>query len=143
VLGAKPEVFSHNIETVPRMYRHARPGSDYRRSLQVLAEAAERRDSGDYRGRIKTGIMVGIGETTEELSPTLSDIRAAGVEILTIGQYLRPTARHLPVDRWVHPDEFAGYRALALEMGFLHCEAGPLVRSSYHAHEHVAGAASA
>lgn len=141
VLGAKPEVFSHNIETVPRMYRQARPGSDYHRSLEVLGEAAGRRNRGEYPGRVKTGIMVGIGEAPEEVVQTLSDIRAAGVEILTIGQYMRPTAKHLPVDRWVHPDEFASYRAQALEMGFLHCESGPLVRSSYHAHEHVAAAA--
>ena len=143
VLAAKPEVFSHNVETVPRMYRLARPGSDYRRSLELLAEAARRRDRGEYHGRVKTGIMVGIGEAPEEILRTLAEIRAAGVEILTIGQYMQPTAGHLPVDRWVHPDEFGSYRERALELGFLHCESGPLVRSSYHAHEHVAAAASA
>lgn len=142
VLAAKPEVFSHNMETVPRMYRQARPGSDYDRSLEILAEAGRRRGRGDYLGRVKTGIMVGIGEAPDEVMQTLSHIRAAGVEILTIGQYMQPTAGHLPVDRWVHPDEFASYRAQALEMGFLHCESGPLVRSSYHAHEHVAAAAN-
>lgn len=143
VLAAKPEVFSHNMETVPRMYRLARPGSDYRRSLEVLAEAARRRDRGEYLGRVKTGIMVGIGEAPEEVLRTLAEIRAAGVEILTIGQYMQPTSKHLPVDRWVHPDEFGTYREHALELGFLHCESGPLVRSSYHAHKHVAAAASA
>ena len=137
VLGAAPEVFSHNMETVPRMYRKARPGSRYDRSLGLLAEAARRRDAGDYAGRIKTGIMIGIGETPGEVYETLRDIRGAGVEIMTIGQYLQPTPKHLPVDRWVHPDEFAAYRDHALELGFDHCESGPLVRSSYHAHEHV------
>jgi lipoic acid synthetase len=137
VLGAEPEVFSHNVETVPRMYRRARPGSRYDRSLALLAEASRRRDEGEHAGRVKTGIMVGLGETPDEVRDTIQDIRGAGVEILTIGQYLQPTPRHLPVDRWVHPTEFAAYRELALSLGFAHCEAGPLVRSSYHAHEHV------
>ena len=137
VLGAAPEVFSHNMETVPRMYRKARPGSRYDRSLGLLADAARRRDAGEYAGRIKTGIMIGIGETPEEVYGTLRDIHGAGVEIMTIGQYLQPTPKHLPVDRWVHPDEFAAYRDYALALGFDHCESGPLVRSSYHAHEHV------
>ena len=137
VLGAAPEVFSHNMETVPRMYRKARPGSRYDRSLGLLAEAARRRDAGEYAGRVKTGIMIGIGETPDEVYGTLGDIRGAGVEIMTIGQYLQPTPKHLPVDRWVHPDEFAAYRDHALSLGFDHCESGPLVRSSYHAHEHV------
>jgi lipoic acid synthetase len=138
VLGAAPEVFSHNVETVPRLYRRARPGSRYDRSLGLLARAAEAASGGSaWSGRIKTGIMVGLGEDPEEVHATLADIRAAGVEILTIGQYLQPTAKHLPVARWVHPDEFAAYREHALALGFAHCEAGPLVRSSYHAHEHV------
>ena len=137
VLAARPEVFSHNVETVPRIYRGARPGSDYRRSLALLAGAAERRDSGAYAGTVKTGIMVGLGERPEEVSQTLRDIHAAGVEIPTIGQYLQPTRDHLPVDRWVHPEEFVGYRDEALALGLRHCESGPLVRSSYHAHEHV------
>jgi lipoic acid synthetase len=139
VLAAAPEVFSHNIETVPRLYRQARPGSRYDRSLALLAEAARRRDEGAqgqrYAGRIKTGMMLGLGETPDEIRSTIADIRDAGVEILTLGQYLQPTAKHLPVDRWVHPDEFASHRELALSLGFMHCEAGPLVRSSYHAHE--------
>ena len=143
VLGAAPEVFSHNMETVPRLYRQARPGSRYDRSLALLADAAARRDAGSWAGRVKTGIMVGLGESPDEVAATLADIRGAGVEILTIGQYLQPTPRHLPVDRFVTPDEFAGYRELARGLGFAHCEAGPLVRSSYHAHEHVAGATAA
>jgi len=142
VLAARPEVFSHNMETVPRLYRQARPGSRYDRSLALLADAASRRDRGEFAGRVKTGIMVGLGESGDEVLATIGDIRDAGVEILTIGQYLQPTTKHLPVDRFVHPDEFAAYRAHALALGFAHCESGPLVRSSYHAHEHVAPASS-
>ncbi len=137
VLGARPEIFSHNMETVPRLYRPARPGSRYERSLELLADAAGRRDRGEYEGRVKTGIMVGLGERRDEISATLTDIRGAGVEVLTVGQYLQPTREHLPVERFVTPEEFADYRREALELGFLHCESGPLVRSSYHAHEHV------
>ena len=137
VLAAAPEVYSHNIETVPRLYRQARPGSRYARSLKCLAAAARRRENGEYQGRVKTGMMVGLGEDPEEVLSTITEIRQAGVEILTIGQYLQPTSSHLPVERWVHPDEFREYREFALEVGFDHCESGPLVRSSYHAHEHV------
>jgi len=137
VLGARPEVFSHNMETVPRLYRQARPGSRYPRSLDLLREASDRRDRGEYAGRIKTGIMVGLGETEAEVLETLQDIRDAGVEVITIGQYMQPSQEHLAVDRWVTPEEFAAFREAALEMGYLHCESGPLVRSSYHAHEHV------
>jgi lipoyl synthase len=150
VLRARPEVFSHNVETVPRLYRKARPGSRYDRSLALLAAAAGERDDqtgdgrltghsggGRFAGRVKTGIMVGLGETLDEVQKTLADIRAAGVEILTIGQYLQPTPRHLPVDRFVPPEEFRALREYALSLGFAHCESGPLVRSSYHAHEHV------
>lgn len=140
VLGARPEIFSHNMETVPRLYRKARPGSRFERSLALLADASARRDRGEYEGRVKTGLMAGLGETPEELRDTLREVRGAGVEVLTLGQYLQPTPEHLPVDRFVHPDEFAEYRAFALELGFAHCESGPLVRSSYHAHEHVGGA---
>ncbi len=141
VLAARPEIFSHNMETVPRLYRTARPGSRYERSLELLAEASQRRMDKTYGGRVKTGIMVGLGESEREVHQTMAQIRRVGVEILTIGQYLQPTSGHLPVDRWVHPDEFAGYRAHAQELGFAHCEAGPLVRSSYHAHEQIARAA--
>ena len=141
VLAARPEIFSHNMETVPRLYRQARPGSRFERSLELLGEAAERRRSGLYRGRVKTGLMVGLGESEEEVVDTMGQIRRCGVEILTIGQYLQPTPAHLPVHRYVHPDEFRRYREHAEELGFAHCEAGPLVRSSYHAHEQVASAA--
>jgi lipoic acid synthetase len=144
VLAARPEVFSHNVETVPRLYRKARPGSRYDRSLALLAEAARRRDAGEYAGRVKTGIMVGLGETPDEVRATLADIRATGVEVVTLGQYLQPTPDHLPVDRWVHPDEFAAHKRYATDhLGFAHCESGPLVRSSYHAHEHVPTAGGA
>ncbi|MEM1203554.1 MAG: lipoyl synthase [Acidobacteriota bacterium] len=137
VLGARPEIFSHNMETVPRMYRKARPGSRYTRSLELLADASRRRDAGDYAGRVKTGIMLGLGETPDEIRGTLRDIYDAGVEVMTLGQYLQPTSKHLPVDRFVPPEEFAEYKDYALGLGFAHCESGPLVRSSYHAHEHV------
>ena len=139
VLEPAPEVFSHNVETVPRLYRSARPASIYERSLELLADAAARRDRGAYEGRVKTGIMVGLGETADEVSATMRDIRSTGTEVLTIGQYMQPTKGHLPVGRWVHPEEFAAYREEALQLGFKHCESGPLVRSSYHAHEHVGG----
>ena len=139
VLGAAPEIFSHNMETVPRLYRTARPGSRFETCLALLAEASRRRDAGAFRGRVKTGLMLGLGERPEEVEETMRAVRAAGVEVLTLGQYLQPTRDHLPVDRYVHPDEFARYRELAAELGFAHCEAGPLVRSSYHAHEQVGG----
>ncbi|REJ75877.1 MAG: lipoyl synthase [Acidobacteria bacterium] len=137
VLGEGPEVFSHNMETVPRLYRAARPGSRFERSLDLLREAARRRDAGEYAGRVKTGLMVGLGESDEELEQTIRDIRDAGVEVLTVGQYLQPTRQHLPVDRYVTPERFAEIRRFALDLGYRHCESGPLVRSSYHAHEHV------
>ena len=137
VLEARPEVFSHNMETVPRMYRAARPGSSYERSLSLLADASRRRDAGEYTGRTKTAIMLGLGETDDEVRATMRDIRDAGVEVLAVGQYLRPTGKHLPVERFVSPEEFDELRDYALSLGFFHCVAGPLVRSSYHAHEHV------
>lgn len=153
VLGARPEVFSHNMETVARMYRAARPGSRYEGSLELLRSAAAARDraareegaspSGSgpqdarpMRFRVKTGLMAGLGETDQELRETFRDIRSAGVEVLTIGQYLQPTKEHLPVARYVTPAEFDTMREDALALGFLHVVAGPLVRSSYKAHEH-------
>lgn len=137
VLGERPAIFSHNMETVPRMYREARPGSRYARSLALLADAAARRDQGSYEGVIKTSVMVGLGETDDELYGTIRDIRGAGVDVMAVGQYLQPSRDHLPVDRFVTPETFAEYKAYAMSLGFRHCEAGPLVRSSYHAHEHV------
>ncbi|MBI5085251.1 MAG: lipoyl synthase [Acidobacteria bacterium] len=131
VMEAGPDVLNHNIETVPRLYRQVRIGARYERSLELLAQAKELRPEIPA----KSGLMVGLGETNEEVVETLADMRRHGVEIATVGQYLRPTPQHLPVLRYVTPDEFAGYRRAGLEMGFRHVESGPLVRSSYHAGE--------
>ena len=137
VMAARPEIFSHNLETVPSLYRRARAGSDYRGSLDVLRRAA--RWKGEYPLRTKSGVMVGLGESYEELLRVMDDLREAGCDILTIGQYLRPSAQHLPVERYWTPDEFAGLREEGMSRGFLHVESGPLVRSSYHAHEQTTG----
>jgi len=142
ILAEGPVVFSHNLETVPRLYRAARPGSRFERSTALLREAAAARGAAD-RPLIKTGLMVGLGETRDELVDTFRAARDAGVEILTIGQYLRPTLQHLPVERYVHPDEFAGLAEDARALGFRHVEAGPLVRSSYHAKRHTRVASAA
>ncbi len=132
VLGAKPEIFNHNIETVERVFRRVRPcRSDYRKSLQVLRRAKEI----DPAVLTKSGLMVGLGETEDEVQQTMRDLREVDVDIVTIGQYLRPTEKHVAIDRYVHPDEFARYKAFGFELGFSHIESGPLVRSSYHAHE--------
>jgi len=131
ILAARPDIFSHNVETVPRLYRTARPGSSYRASLALLAEAVRR-----GAPRVKTGVMVGLGESREELAATLRDIRDTGTAVLTIGQYLQPTTEHLPVARYVPPAEFDEIRSEGLALGFDHVEAGPLVRSSYHARDH-------
>ncbi len=137
VLAAKPEVFSHNLEMVPRLYPTMRLGSSYDRSIKLLENAAIRKGRGEYKGTVKTGIMVGIGERPAEVFDLIDDIVDVGVEILTIGQYLQPTPLHAPVDRWVPLEEFEEYRRYAMGKGIVYCEAGPLVRSSYHAHEHV------
>jgi len=131
VLEAEPHVLNHNIETVPRLYRMARSGGKYLRSLELLDRARR------YRPAIatKTGIMVGLGEEIDEVVTVFDDLRRVGVSILTIGQYLRPSLDHAPMTRYYHPDEFAELKRLALERGFVHVESGPLVRSSYHAHE--------
>ena len=133
VVASPIDVFNHNLETVPRLYRRVRAGARYERSLAVL-EAARR--TGD-RLLTKTGLMLGLGETQEELVSVFADLRRIGCDILTLGQYLRPSAEHLPVERYVPPEEFAALRAEALVLGFRHVEAGPLVRSSYHAWSHV------
>jgi lipoic acid synthetase len=131
VLDARPDILNHNTETVPRLYRMARSGGRYSRTLELLARSRR------YAPAIptKTGLMVGLGEEHEELIDTLKDLRGVDCEILTIGQYLRPTAAHAPMVRYYHPDEFRELKAIALELGFVHVESGPLVRSSYHAHE--------
>jgi len=136
VLEARPSVFAHNVETVPRLYRTARPGSSYEGSVGLLARASARRDREGSSLRVKTSIIAGMGETDVEIVDVMRDLRRAGVDVLTLGQYLQPTSLHLPVARWVHPDTFATYREQGLALGFLHVESGPLVRSSYHAERH-------
>jgi lipoate synthase len=127
VLGAKPDVFAHNLETVPRLAREVRVQASYPRSYAVLAHASA-------RGFLsKTGLMLGLGETLDEVRAVLREARAIGVQILTLGQYLRPSRQHLPVARHVPPEEFAQLKQEALDLGFAHVESGPLVRSSYHA----------
>ena len=133
VVASPIDVFNHNLETVPRLYRRVRAGARYERSLAVL-EAARRRGE---RLLTKTGLMLGLGETQDELVSVFADLRGIGCDILTLGQYLRPSAEHLPVERYVPPEEFAALRTEALVLGFRHVEAGPLVRSSYHAWSHV------
>ncbi len=131
VLEARPDVLNHNTETVPRLYRLARPGGRYPRALELLDRA--RNLAPDIP--TKSGIMVGLGEEWDEVVATLADLREVGVGIVTIGQYLSPSASHLPVVRYYHPDEFEMLRVTAVNMGFGHVACGPLVRSSYHAHE--------
>ena len=139
VLDAGPDVLNHNTETVPRLYRLARSGGKYPRTLELLERAKA------YAPHIptKTGLMLGLGEEHDEVVETLRDLRRVGVEILTIGQYLRPTSSHLPMVRYYHPDEFAELKRIALALGFGHVESGPLVRSSYHAHEQADALAAA
>jgi len=131
VLDAGPDVLNHNVETVPRLYRMARSGGRYPRTLELLDRSRL------YRPHIatKTGLMVGLGEEHEEVLAVFDDLRRVGVSILTIGQYLRPSEAHAPMSRYYHPGEFAALKREALARGFVHVESGPLVRSSYHAHE--------
>jgi lipoic acid synthetase len=131
VLDAGPDVLNHNTETVPRLYRMARSGGKYARTLELLDRA--RTHAPDMP--TKTGLMVGLGEEHDELVEVFRDLRGVGVSILTIGQYLRPSPAHTPMTRYYHPDEFRALKDAALALGFVHVEAGPLVRSSYHAHE--------
>lgn len=131
VMAARPEVLNHNMETVPRLYRRVRKGAVYERSLELLRRAKEM-SSGTPT---KTGMMLGLGEEREEVLAAMKDIARQGVDILTLGQYLQPTREHLPVIRFVHPDEFAEFKRAGEAMGFKHVESGPLVRSSYHAFE--------
>lgn len=133
VVESPIDILNHNIETVPRLYKRVRPGAIYARSLSVLARAREVR-----RERLtKAGMMLGLGETTEEILSVFGDLRAVDCDILTLGQYLRPSRDHLPIERYVTPDEFAALKEQALAVGFRHVESGPLVRSSYHAWAHV------
>jgi lipoic acid synthetase len=131
VLDARPDVLNHNTETVPRLYRMARPGGRYARALELLDRARRRAPEIPT----KTGLMVGLGETMDEVIEVLRDLRGVDCRILTIGQYLRPSIAHLPMERYYTPDEFRELKRVALDLGFGHVESGPLVRSSYHAHE--------
>jgi lipoic acid synthetase len=134
ILAARPDIFAHNVETVPRLYRTVRPGSHYEHSMALLRQAGV--DRGRVEMKVKSNLMLGLGETREEIVETMRDIRAQGVNILTIGQYLQPTPEQMPVVRYAHPDEFSDLARQGREMGFWHVEAGPLVRSSYHAANH-------
>src|SRR5215469_10107346 len=134
VIAERPDVFNHNVEVVPRLYPLARRGSQFARSCRVLRLAKE---MGEASMRTKSGLMVGLGETREEMVDAFGMLREQGVQVLTVGQYLRPSEQHLPVVRYWHPDEFAALERDAYELGFEHVAAGPLVRSSYHAEEHV------
>ncbi len=133
VVAEKPDILNHNIETVRRLFPSIRPQGKYERSLTLLDRAKR------MGARTKSGLIVGMGETNEEVRGVMRDLRAVGCEIMTIGQYLRPTKQHLPVARYYHPDEFAAFKAEGLSLGFSHVESGPLVRSSYHADRQVAG----
>jgi lipoic acid synthetase len=133
VVRARPFVLNHNIETVPRLYARVRPKARYERSLDLLRRAKEL----DASMLTKSGLMVGLGETHDEVFEVMAGLRAAGVDLLTIGQYLRPTAQHLPVERYYAPDEYEPFRQKGRELGFANVEAGPLVRSSYRAHRQV------
>ena len=136
VLDAGPEIYNHNTETVPRLYKKARPGGRYPRVLEIFRFAKS------YAPQIptKTGMILGLGETNEEVFATMEDIRTVDVDILTLGQYLRPSDDHIALDRYVTPDEFRMFREEGMKMGFRHVESGPLVRSSYHAWEQVQAA---
>jgi len=137
IVEARPDILNHNVETVERLQRVVRAKARYDRSLWVLRRAKEL----DPAMLTKSGLMLGVGEEREEVVQTLRDLRAIGVDIVTIGQYLRPSLRHLPVARFVPPEEFAEYKRIGLELGFRHVESGPLVRSSYHAHKQAAAVA--
>ena len=139
VIDAKPDVFNHNLETVPRLYLSIRPGSRYYHSLRLL-ERVKERDPSQFT---KSGLMVGLGETKEEVMQVMDDMRSAGIDFLTIGQYLQPTRKHAAVDRFVTPEEFATYETIARSKGFLMVASSPLTRSSYHADEDFAKLRSA
>ena len=135
VLDAQPDVLNHNTETIARLYRRVRPDAVYQQSLTLLQRAAARRDS-EARGMLtKSGIMVGLGETFDEVVDLMKDLRSVSCDIMTIGQYLQPHARRLPVERYVTPAEFAKWREIGMDLGFHHVESSPLTRSSYHARE--------
>jgi lipoic acid synthetase len=134
VMDARPDVLNHNTETVPRLYRQVRLGARYERSLEMLAYAKNI----SPETPVKSGLMLGLGETLDEVREVMHDLRAHNVDILTLGQYLRPSPRHLPIVRYIPPSDFDELRHAGYRMGFAHVEAGPLVRSSYHAAEALA-----
>ena len=134
VADARPDVYNHNLESVPSLYRRVRPGANYKHSLALLARVKERVPE----TFTKSGIMLGLGEELAEVETVMDDLRSHDVDFLTIGQYLQPTRNHLPIDRWVTPAQFDAYRAEGLARGFDVVESGPLVRSSYHAEEQAA-----
>jgi lipoic acid synthetase len=136
VLDARPEIYNHNTETVPRLYKRARPGGRYERVMKIFRYAKQ--VAPDIP--TKTGIILGMGETNEEVVAVMKDLRAVDVDILTLGQYLRPSDGHIPLDRYVTPDDFRRFYEIGMELGFRHVESGPLVRSSYHAWEQVQAA---
>jgi len=131
VVAERPDILNHNIETVRRLFPTVRPQGKYDRSITLLDRARR------MGARTKSGLIVGMGETTDEVCEVMRDLRAVGCDIITIGQYLQPTKQHLPVARFYHPDEFAAFKAEGLSLGFSHVESGPLVRSSYHAEQQV------
>ena len=135
VLDAGPDVLNHNTETIVRLYRRVRPDADYQQSLTLLKRAAERRDREQPNMLTKSGIMVGLGEEFDEVVELMKDLRSVSCDIMTIGQYLQPHARRLPVERYVTPEEFDRWRDTGLSMGFKHVQSSPLTRSSYHARE--------
>ena len=139
VLDAEPDVLNHNTETIARLYRRVRPDANYEQTMTLLRRAAERRDR-EARGMLtKSGIMAGLGETFEEVVELMRDLRAVSCDIMTIGQYLQPYERRLPVERYVTPAEFARWREIGMELGFKHVESSPLTRSSYHARQQAEG----
>ena len=140
VLAARPDVLNHNTETVSRLYKRVRPDAKYEQSLELLRQAHARKT--DQPLLTKSGLMVGLGETVDELLETFGDIAATGCDILTVGQYLAPTAKHIPIEKYYSPDEFASLKSEAVAIGFRYVEAGPLVRSSYHAGRHTKDAES-
>ncbi|PYS21064.1 MAG: lipoyl synthase [Acidobacteria bacterium] len=135
VLDAKPDVLNHNTETIARLYRRVRPDADYQQSLTLITRASDRRDREKSVMLTKSGIMVGLGEEFDEVVELMKDLRAASCDIMTIGQYLQPHARRLPVERYVTPEEFDRWRDIGMAMGFKHVQSSPLTRSSYHARE--------
>jgi lipoic acid synthetase len=140
VLAARPDVLNHNTETVPRLYKRVRPDARYEQSMELLSRAHARKS--EWPMLTKSGLMVGLGETVEELIETFRDLSETGCDILTVGQYLAPTSRYIPIEKYYSPEEFARLKEEALALGFRYVEAGPLVRSSYHAGRHTGAAAN-